>query len=806
MGKQGAGSRQPSVAVLPHADGWAFAFEVEELVWVRAQAVVEDAFAEQVEFCAALGTKLPRRLGYQLAGHPDTQHPALGRIETHLIGWAASEADAFEFCDDLADLLVSLDHLAVVAAIKDKARLRNVLEPSALNHFAEVRQRDLRLTDTEQDYSQATEPSERYYLVAMVEPGADDLRSLCERLLYQEAPVVMRVAISPTELTSQESDGLWAPLNSESDSSLTRLMRRLDGGLERLQAFANLFPSFEVQVLVGSTEPLSETLLTTIATSISRGGRAGGALLAGQPEVSDLAELTDAALAAFRSLHPTNLVPTNAGSSLARLHRIIGPSHLACFMRLPVATGPQFPGIPVQPAHTVEAPIEALALQGTTLGVAQAHGQEMEVCWPNGDRGRHVYAVGQTGTGKSTLLGQMILQDIAAGRGVAVLDPHGDLIDSLLQRLPDKRLSDVVLFDPVDPDLRLSLSPLEAETDAQRDFIIQDLGEMFYALYDPDRTGIVGPRFESWLRMAALTLIESLAAGPALLEDIPRLFSDDDFLKERFRYVGNKQVQQFWINEMGKISDFHRSEMLGWFSSKFESFKMSPIMRDVLGKGRNDIDFRSLMDDSSILLVNLAKGAIGEVNSRLLGYFVVARIWSAALGRIEQPERERVPFALYLDEFQSFTTSALDTMLSEGRKFSLELVLANQFVAQLRAPVREAIFGNVGTKIVFRVGARDAALLEEQVGPEFDAQDLLYNPNFVACCSMLADGMSLRPFTLKTAAPFAVVEPDRRSQLKAAALASSGRGRVELTQGLDEGRSEVADANRTELDVKEDSA
>lgn len=762
-------------AVLPHGDGWAFALEVEELVWVRAQAVVEDAFAEQVEVCASLGTRRSRRLAYQLTGYPDTQHPALGRVELHLIGWASSKADAAEFCDDLADLLVSLDHLAVIRTVLDETELERVLDPVPLLHLAEVRQRDTCLTSDDSD-GMPSERGDSYFVVTMVEPSPNDLHALCERLLYQEAPVVVRVAVVPTELSARERDGVWSPLHVEGDSSLTHLIRRLEGGIERLQAFTNLYPTYDIQVLVASTEHISETLKATIATSISQSGRAGGPLLAGQPEVIELDEVAGRAQEAFETLQPTALRPTSAPEPLARLHRIVGPSQLACFMRMPIATGPQFPGMTVQPARTVEAPLQALTCQGTSLGTAQAQGQSMEICWPNGDRGRHVYAVGQTGTGKSTLLAQMILQDITAGRGVAVLDPHGDLIDHLLERLPDQRLEDVVLFDPADPAFRLSLSPLDADSDVQRDFIIQDLGEMFYALYDPERSGIVGPRFESWLRVAALTLIDSAEAGPARLEDIPRLFSDDEFLKQRFRYVTNEQVQRFWINEMGKTSDYHRSEMLGWFSSKFDSFKMSPIMRGILGKGHNDVSFRSLMDDSAILLVNLAKGAIGEVNSRLLGFFVVARIWSAALGRIDETQSQRVPFTLYLDEFQSFTTSALDTMLSEGRKFGLELVLANQFFAQLRGPVREAIFGNVGTKMIFRVGARDAALLEEHVRPEFDAQDLLYNPNFVACCSMLADGTSLRPFTLKTVPPIAAVTTGKRSRLKQAADVSAAWG------------------------------
>ncbi|MFN8103936.1 MAG: type IV secretion system DNA-binding domain-containing protein [Acidimicrobiia bacterium] len=535
MAEAGANSTCGPAPVIPHADGWAFAIEVIELLWVRAPGVVEDAFVEQAEVCASLGTRRARRLAYQVLVRPDPQHPALGRIELNLVGWAGSEADAREFCDDLADLLVSLDHLATFRVVQSANQLQCILNPFAVHHFAEVRQRDMRLTgDDLQPGDTDSHSGDRYFLVTMVQPSPDDLKSLCERLLYQEAPVVIRVSIVPTELTPQERDGVWAPLRAEGDSTLARFIRRLDGGLDRLQAFANLYPTFDIQVLIGSPEPLSETLLTTIATPISQGGRSGGALLAGQPEVVALAEVPEEAQIAFDSIRPTALVPTSAENALARLHRIVGPSQLACFLRFPIATGPQFPGLSVQASRTVEAPIQALAHEGAVIGTGRAQGQPIDISWPRGDRGRHLYVVGQTGTGKSTLLEQMILQDAEAGRGVAVLDPHGDLIERLLERLPEARLGDVVLFDPGDADYCLGLSPLTAETDAQRDFIVQDLGEMFYALYDPERSGIVGPRFESWLRMAALTLIDSTGAGPALLEDIPRLFSDDEFLKQRF--------------------------------------------------------------------------------------------------------------------------------------------------------------------------------------------------------------------------------------------------------------------------------
>jgi hypothetical protein len=276
---------------------------------------------------------------------------------------------------------------------------------------------------------------------------------------------------------------------------------------------------------------------------------------------------------------------------------------------------------------------------------------------------------------------------------------------------------------------------------------------MFYDLFDPGRSGIVGPRFEAWLRTAALTLLDAADHGgpPASLIDIPRLFTDDEFLKERFRFVRSQYVIDFWIKEMGKTSDYHRSEMLGWFASKFERFASNPIMRSMLGPGRNDIDISQLMDDGGILLVRLPKGLIGDVNASLLGYILSSRMWVAAMARASRPEADRRPFTLFIDEFQNFTSvGSIDTMLSESRKFKLRLCLANQFSSQLRPAVLAAVDGNVGNRITFRVGVPDAKVLEPLYAGAFEAEDLVNLPNLTAAAVLLDDGEPQPPFTLTT--------------------------------------------------------
>lgn len=389
----------------------------------------------------------------------------------------------------------------------------------------------------------------------------------------------------------------------------------------------------------------------------------------------------------------------------------------------------------------------SLPEEGLVLGSNKFRGSEKVVRLTDKDRTRHFYIIGQTGTGKSVMLENMAVQDMAAGKGFCLIDPHGELAEKVLAKVPASRANDVIYFNPADTAMPLGLNILEFDPahPEQKDFIIQETINMLYKLYDPQHQGIVGPRFEHWYRNAALTIMSD-PEGATFLE-VPKPFTDDDFLKAKFKHVTNPIVQDFWIKEMGQTSDFHKSEMLGWFVSKWGQFQGNEIMRNIIGQRQSSFDIKKVMDEGKILIVNLSKGLVGDQNSNLLGMIFVIKILTAALARSSTPPEQRRQFTLYVDEFQNFATDSFATILSEARKYNLCLVVANQFIAQLNEQIKGAVFGNVGSIMGYRVGPEDAEFLVKQFEPNFDTNDLVNLPNGTAALKLLVDGLPTPPFT-----------------------------------------------------------
>jgi hypothetical protein len=322
-----------------------------------------------------------------------------------------------------------------------------------------------------------------------------------------------------------------------------------------------------------------------------------------------------------------------------------------------------------------------------------------------------------------------------------VIDPHGDLVERLLASLPERRLGDVRVLDAGDFPRHVPFNPLAVQGDLERAAVVQDLGEMFYDLFDPGRTGIVGPRFEAWLRMGLLTLLE----GPrASILDVPRLFLDSQFLQERFGHVQDATLIEFWVKEMAQTSDYHKSEMLGWFTSKFERFRSNPVLRHLLESGSNGLDLGRAMDEREIVLISLDKGRIGEVNARLLGYLYLASLWTAALQR----PRPSPAFTVYIDEFHCFTAAAVPRMAAESRKFGLRLVLAHQHLGQLSNHTAASLAANAGNLVAFRLSTSDARELAGRTVPGFQEHQLLRLPTLEAACVTLSGGIPRPPFSL----------------------------------------------------------
>ena len=387
--------------------------------------------------------------------------------------------------------------------------------------------------------------------------------------------------------------------------------------------------------------------------------------------------------------------------------------------------------------------------EGAILGKAVFRGQEIPVYIKDEDRLRHIYAIGKTGTGKTTMLEGMILSDIKKGYGIGLLDPHGDLAERIIAKMPNDRVKDVIYFDPGgNLDRPLGFNLLEWTDPKERDFLIQEAIAMFYRIFDPTRQGFIGPQFEHWMRNAALTLMEQPGGGS--LVEIPALFTDENFKNKCLANVKDEIVRAFWQKQMTQTAEFHKSEMLNYFISKFGRFMTNDMLRNVIGQKKSSFDIRKIMDEGKILIVNLSKGKMGEINSNMLGMILVSKIQMAALSRANVLEDQRKTFYLYVDEFQNFITESFAQILSEARKYGLGLTIANQYVAQLDEQIRDAVFGNVGTLISFRIGAQEAEYIAKEFEPVFGEFDLINVAKFNAYIRMIIDNMPARPFSMQT--------------------------------------------------------
>lgn len=410
---------------------------------------------------------------------------------------------------------------------------------------------------------------------------------------------------------------------------------------------------------------------------------------------------------------------------------------------------------------------------GLLLGYNIFRGVKKPIRLSDSDRARHMYVVGQTGTGKSTFLEDLALQDMLNGDGFAFVDPHGDTAEKLLAMVPKERTEDVIYFCPADMDYPMGLNLFEFNLPEQKDFLIQEAINMLYKLYDPQRQGIIGPRYEHWFRNAALTVMANPEGGTFI--DIPKVFTDNKYARQLLQGVTDQTVLDFWNKEMAQTSDYHKSEVLGWFVSKFGAFLSNEMMRNIIGQQKSAFDLRHIMDNKKILLVNLSKGRTGELNSKLLGMIFVMKFQAAAMSRANIPENERVDFCLYVDEFQNFSTDSFATIMSEARKYHLNLFVANQFTTQLTDEVRDAVFGNMGTIVAFRVGQNDVDTLSRYFQPLFDGDDLLRVPNFNTITRSLINGVPTQPFSMATLPPLGKPNKELADALKQLSAAKYGR-------------------------------
>lgn len=400
-----------------------------------------------------------------------------------------------------------------------------------------------------------------------------------------------------------------------------------------------------------------------------------------------------------------------------------------------------------------------LPTEGVFLGNNIYRGATRPVHIKQDDRRRHFYMIGKSGTGKSTILKAMLKQDAAAGRGLCLIDPHGDLVEGLLPHVPRKRADDVIIFDPGDLSRPMGMNILEAHTQDEKEFISQEALAIFIKLFGEE---IMGPRLQHYFRNGCLTLMDDDDEGATLI-DLPRLFTDESWQRYKVTKVKNPVVRSFWEKEMASTGAREKQEMIPYFSSKFGPFITNAQIRNIIGQTKSGFDFRKVMDQGRILLCNLSKGKLGDLNAQLLGMIMVSKLQMSAMGRVDTPEEERLDFYMYVDEFQNFVTESFASILSEARKYRLNLIVAHQYISQITklggggkgkqedTTIRDAVFGNVGSMMCFKIGANDAEYMAKEFAPVFGEQDLVNIANYQAYIKLNIDNATSRAFSMATA-------------------------------------------------------
>ena len=463
---------------------------------------------------------------------------------------------------------------------------------------------------------------------------------------------------------------------------------------------------------------------------------------------------------------------------------ILNTIELATLFHLPDERSIPTSQVQRQSSKQVDGPTAEMK-EGLMLGVNEFRGVKKEIRLTTNDRRRHTYFIGQTGTGKSVLLRNLAYQDMLDGRGFAFIDPHGDAIDEILSLVPKERVEDIVYFSPSDMDNPIGLNLFDYKTEDQKDFIIQETINILYSLYDPNRQGFIGARFEQIFRNAALILMSGPDGGTFI--DIPKTLIDNEFVKNRLQYIKDQPLIDYWTKEWPAAQKSNDAgEVTSWVASKFGAFLSNTMMRNIIGQTKSTFDIRQIMDNKKILLVNLSKGLVGELNMRLLGMIFVMKFQAAAMSRADMDESLREDFSLYVDEFQNFATDSFESIMSEARKYRLNLIIAHQFMSQLTDKIRSAVLGNVGTIISGRIGIEDAEILVKKFAPIFDAEDLTKLPNYQAITTVMINGIPSSPFSMNLVAPMGNPNNQLRDALKKLSATKYGKPRSIVEQEINQ--------------------
>lgn len=785
--------------------------------------------------------------------YPEPTSFSAGRIEVGLLVkiCAASEAEVVEYAKNMYNQLIMLlggtfpDY--IWRAVEERDAFLKLWQPFDWTsaHIVEIRRReDLVQLDkplpirsigfSTADIDSKSGPERQVYFIHPFSPRLGNFERILRTMLLHNETAVLTAIISPTRLEKKEERILMeeiAKCEGYINPPMENLQRVYNQRAQLLiHGHTNQFlrlqdAPFLFNVSLSSPSPippsLSEAVGVAISTPIGQKFDERDAdltlLLTGGYDilVPDVPEQLEAARKNAQNLEYEIWGDSLAPSGLQRLRFLVDGREASSAFRFPIDSGDGLPGLVTHSrrVHPIARDMVPMGSNGehrcTLIGTNNFLGLEQNVFIMEQDRLQHLYVVGQTGTGKTTLLKTMIFSDMQAGRGLAVIDPHGDLFEELLGSIPTNRMEDVVVLDASDMQFPVGLNLLECNDEEQRQFVVREMRaimkRLIEDLYQHRASEYTGPIFYQHMQMNMLLTMSDFD-NPGTLLQFYEIFNHRDYWERWLPLKWKDPMLERWVNEVLPDTDYPRrnnpqeASFGEYINSKFMDFMFDPRLRMIFGQPYSTINLNRIMDEGKILLVNLAKGSLGEANAQFLGLILMAKIQAAAMSRVKIDPKNRNSFYLYVDEFHSLATENFSVMVSEARKFGVGLILANQFISQIKdESIINAIFGNVGTILSFRLGWNDAERIEGQFYPFFNRTDLVNLPNWQTCVKTTNKGQSIAPFSLNTILSPTAPSEHLADKIRRISQEKYGRNREEvekiITQSLalDQGKSSDSD-------------
>jgi energy-coupling factor transporter ATP-binding protein EcfA2 len=791
---------------------------------------------EQIDLINSLHTTQTHRI-YELRYliHPNRDNYQLGKVDiVFLAKIDVREAkDIKEFAQESFLEINALINGRLsgynFVPITTEVELDTFLNPFEIKEIAEIRRREElikldRFTPTSGigyrplERKRKQENTNGIYLTHSFSPTPHTFSQLFKILLLTPDSIVFSITLAPTSLSPDEIEFLINNISITEDflaqpSSATEThkdiyrQRALLINKALTQQYHLLSDApFQMRIQVCSSGIIPLTILEAVGVEITNpiGSQDDSMQSGGYDCVYPERNLKEyqVALHNFQNLEFNDWGESKSPVNSLRLRQLVDAYEANCAFRLPIPLDDELPGLDISHCRTVAPPRDILLMENSKepavkLGINRTMGQTYNLFLSDSDRKQHLYIIGQTGTGKTTLMKSMALDDMNNGKGVIVIDPHGDMYHELLESVPEHRLKDLVLFDPTDSDYPLGFNPLEMESESQRDFIIREFKSIMERIlqdqYGDYSRQMAGPMFYTHTQMNLRVILNDWK-NPGTLLDLYEIFNQKDYWIKYTPLEYQDTQANLWIKNTLSNTDYTRfvpfdGYVIGdFYKSKFIDFVFDPILRNIFGQKKSTISIPKIMNEGKILLVNLAKGTMAEANSKFLGMFLMAKILSSAMERVKLPEKKRKLVCLYVDEFQNLATENFLILLSEGRKFGLSLVLANQFVTQIKdTRIIDAIFGNVGNMIAFRTGKKDADILAPHFLPVFTEHDLTNLPNWQACLKTSVKGQQYPPYTLQTLKPEPAIANNHLEDILNQQHSQYARPRKEVEKEIAEG-------------------